>query len=405
MKIPKKKQILIILSLSVVLAFAAFLKESVIGDTQSTVTRNSYGGGKRTEEYELTVENEVDSEPIQIEVKEREYTHEEVQEMFKKISEKLDEVIPGENQSMSRVEKDLNLVTSLEGYPARIQWQIGSYDILDIEGRIMEENLTEEGALVELRGTISYGEEKSVYIRNVMVYPPTRKGTDKLIYEIRKKLQELEEETRQESSFVLPKEIEGKKLKWSRQKENSWYYILLMGIVLSVFVVYREWGKAKREATKRKEELMRDYPGMISKFTMLLSTGATLKNAWEKIVQNYEQQKEQLGTHALYEEMAVTLREIQGGVSEAEAYERFGRRCKATAYLKFGAMLSQNLRKGSRGISELLRMEAIQSFENRKSTAKRLGEEAGTKLLMPMLGMLAVVMVMVIVPAFLTMQL
>ena len=50
-------------------------------------------------------------------------------------------------------------------------------------------------------------------------------------------------------------------------------------------------------------------------------------------------------------------------------------------------------------------MEAIQSFENRKSTAKRLGEEAGTKLLMPMMGMLLVVLVMVMVPAFLTMQL
>ena len=50
-------------------------------------------------------------------------------------------------------------------------------------------------------------------------------------------------------------------------------------------------------------------------------------------------------------------------------------------------------------------MEAIQSFENRKSAAKRLGEEAGTKLLMPMMGMLMVVLVIVMVPAFLTMQL
>ena len=144
---------------------------------------------------------------------------------------------------------------------------------------------------------------------------------------------------------------------------------------------------------------------MISKFTMLLSTGTTVKNAWEKIVQNYEQQKEQLGIHIVYEEMLTTSREMQGGVPESEAYERFGKRCGITVYIKFGAMLSQNLRKGSKGISDILRMEAIQSFENRKSTAKRQGEEAGTKLLMPMLGMLAVVLIMVMVPAFMTMQL
>ena len=102
--------------------------------------------------------------------------------------------------------------------------------------------------------------------------------------------------------------------------------------------------------------------------------------------------------------MKMTLHEMQGGVPEAEAYERFGKRCGNTTYLKFGTLLSQNLRKGSKGVSEILRMEAIQAFENRKSTARRLGEEAGTKLLMPMIGMLAVVFLMGMVPAFMSMQ-
>ena len=194
-------------------------------------------------------------------------------------------------------------------------------------------------------------------------------------------------------------------MKWVQKSESRWYYILMVGVVCSAFVVYREREQAKRKKQERDKELLRDYPGLISKFTMLLSTGTTVKNAWEKITQNYEEQKEKLGNHAVYEEMQVTVHEMQSGVPEAEAYERFGKRCGQTVYIKFGTLLSQNLRKGSRGISEILRMEAIQSFENRKSTARRLGEEAGTKLLMPMLGMLAVVLVMVMVPAFLTMQL
>jgi len=49
-------------------------------------------------------------------------------------------------------------------------------------------------------------------------------------------------------------------------------------------------------------------------------------------------------------------------------------------------------------------MESIQAFEDRKARARRLGEEAGTKLLLPMFLMLAVVLVIVIVPAFLSMQ-
>ena len=72
--------------------------------------------------------------------------------------------------------------------------------------------------------------------------------------------------------------------------------------------------------------------------------------------------------------------------------------------MKFGALLSQNLKKGGKGLSELLKLESIQAFENQKSEAKRMGEEAGTKLLAPMFGMFAVVMLMVIVPAFLSIQ-
>ena len=53
----------------------------------------------------------------------------------------------------------------------------------------------------------------------------------------------------------------------------------------------------------------------------------------------------------------------------------------------------------------MLRLETVQAFEERKARARRLGEEAGTKLLIPMFLMLAVVLVIVIVPAFLSIQL
>lgn len=105
-----------------------------------------------------------------------------------------------------------------------------------------------------------------------------------------------------------------------------------------------------------------------------------------------------------YEEMIQTCHEMDSGVTESESYENFGRRCDVQVYIRLGALLSQNLRKGTKGLTELLKLESIQAFEERKAQAKRLGEEAGTKLLLPMFLMLAVVLVIVIVPAFLTLQ-
>ena len=393
-----------IIVITILLTVAVFIIEKVSGDSNSVVTRNTYGEGEKTEKYEVSIEGENESQIVQIEVEEQAYTYDEVQKLFQAVMDELDEIVLGENESFNRIEKNLNLVTNVEGYPVTIQWDMNSYEVINIEGEIKEDKVTEEGTLVRLRGTITYGDEKTIYVRNMMVFARSLEGVDKLVYDIQQEIKAREQETRQEESFSLPDEVDGKTLKWKQKQEEHWYYILLIGIACLGYLIYREREQVKQREKQRREELLREYPSMISKFTMLLSTGTTLKNAWEKIVQNYEMQKEQLGKQEVYEEMLLTYREMQGGVSEAEAYEKFGKRCGITVYVKFGAMLAQNLRKGSKGISDILRMEAIQSFENRKSTAKRLGEEAGTKLLMPMMGMLMVVLIMVMVPAFLTMQ-
>ena len=68
-------------------------------------------------------------------------------------------------------------------------------------------------------------------------------------------------------------------------------------------------------------------------------------------------------------------------------------------------MLAQNLRKGSGGLTELLTREAEDAFEDRKNLAKKLGEEAGTKLMIPLFLMLIVVFAIVIIPAFLSIKL
>ena len=389
---------------TLILTILVFVMERVDMGNAGVVTRNTYGSGSRTEEYEVTVEDELEKEPVKVEVQEQKYTHAEIQKLFREITDKLDQVVLGENESFDRVEKDLHLVGELPGYPMRIEWQLSSYDVLNTEGEILYDNVKEEGSLVELRGTISYEGEKTIYVRNAMVYPLTRAGADKLLYEIQEEIKKVQEKTREDETFSLPEEDSGRTLTWSQKKESKWYYVLLLGVGLSAVLLYREREQVRQKEQKRKEALLREYPGMISKFTMLLGTGTTVKGAWEKIVQNYEKQKKQSGLQSVYEEMKMTLHEMQGGVPEAEAYERFGKRCGNTTYLKFGTLLSQNLRKGSKGVSEILRMEASQAFENRKSTARRLGEEAGTKLLMPMIGMLAVVFLMVMVPAFMSMQ-
>ena len=106
----------------------------------------------------------------------------------------------------------------------------------------------------------------------------------------------------------------------------------------------------------------------------------------------------------IYEEMQRTSFEIKNGMGEERAYERFGERCGGYRYRKFGNLLAQNLRKGSRGLTVLLAQEVEESYEERKSEVRKYGEEAGTKLLLPMVLMMGIIMAILIVPAVLSFQ-
>ena len=62
------------------------------------------------------------------------------------------------------------------------------------------------------------------------------------------------------------------------------------------------------------------------------------------------------------------------------------------------------MRTGTRGMRQLLEEEMALALEQRKDLAKRQGEEAGTKLLLPLFIMLGIVMVMIVVPAWMSFQ-
>ena len=385
------------------IAFLVFLSGRV--EDSNSLTRNSYGGGKKTQEYRVSVEGKLEDERIIVEVGEREYSDKELKVVFQNVMKELETVVLGENKSRDHVEKDLNLVTRLDTYPVKIAWELEPADIVDQDGTIEERQLEEQGTFVQATATISYKSKEAIYVTNFMIYPQKKTEKEKYRAALEASLTKAEASTREEEVFHLPKTVEGSKVHWSKVDDASGYEVLLLGVVLCVLLVWRKNQKEKEDKKKIQAQMRIDYPNIISKFTLLLETGLTLKAAWKKIVEIYEAEKEECGKRQAYEEMCITYYEMNGGVAEAEAYERFGKRCGVVIYMKFGALLAQNLRKGSKGLANLLNTEAMQAFEIRKNEARRRGEEASTKLLVPMMAMLAVVMIMIIVPAFLTIQL
>ena len=200
--------------------------------------------------------------------------------------------------------------------------------------------------------------------------------------------------------------MEGHTIHWEQRRDQRPEKILILGVILACFVPVVSMSRKQEEQKKRKMLLELEYPDLVSKLALLLRAGMTLQGAFRKIAGAYGQKRTQNKTAEMpaYEEMLVACRQMESGVGEQRAYEHFGERCGVASYRKLAGILTQNLQKGTRGITVLLEQEAQNAFEERKHAAKRYGEEAGTKLLFPMMLMLGIVMVILLVPAVLAFQ-
>lgn len=397
-----KRNIGLVLTASVILALLLLMYEFQTIHI-SEISRNSYGKGKKEETIKVKIGEEKLEDTFSVEIQERMYSEEELQHIFEQVMDELPKIILGENKSLDHVEEDLNLVTKVPDRPIQVRWESNRKDLIRSTGEIQNENCSKEGELVELQGLLTYEKEEALYIVTVMVYPKKMTEKEKLVQNVRNLVETSEENSREQETVKLPKEMDGNSLLWERKQEHKSIWILSLGVVAAILLYLQEKQKKQKEKANREKQMMMDYPEIVNKIVLLVGAGLTVKNAWKKIVDHYEEYKGK--KRFAYEEMSYIMREMQSGITEAECYEHFGKRIGLPSYVKLGALLSQNLRKGTKGLAEILSQEAVQAYEERRQFVKKQGEEISTKLLLPMSMMLVVVLTIVVVPAFLTISL
>ena len=80
-----------------------------------------------------------------------------------------------------------------------------------------------------------------------------------------------------------------------------------------------------------------------------------------------------------YEEIRVACMRWTVGISEAEAYRRFGERCGQVKYKTLSTLLIQNLQKGSRYLADLLGKGIRGSLGGAKKKSKSAGRYSSNK--------------------------
>ena len=398
-----KRILRFIFFVTIILSVICFIYEHVNCEVQS-IKKNNYGEGDRKETFEVEVEDQFSKDLVEIKVPERQYTQKETKQILKEVMDQIEKIVLGENQSADHIEYDLNFVQEISGYPVMVTWESNKEHIIDSTGKIQEKELTEQGTLVEIKGTLSCGKEQSVYLMNVVVYPKTMTKKEKVVNQIMDNVKKESQKDIHDEYLHLPDKINGKTIIWKKRSEHKSGVILILGMLSILLLIFRDKEQKENKKRARKKQMEADYPNIVNQLSLLIEAGMNVKNAWQKIVSSYEEEKQRTGIRYAYEEMNYTLHEMKGGKTESECYENFGRRCQVLEYMKLSSLLSQNLRKGMKGISKLLSEEAEEAFTMRKLQAVKAGEEAGTKLLFPMSMMLVIVLIIVMVPAFLSLS-
>lgn len=403
--VKKVKLILLIIAGGMLLILASlFMRQQSGGEVEcQRLQRPGYGEGDRKEALAVQIDGE-EVQEFEITVQERQYTEQEKQELIERSLQRLEELLPGENESLDEVRSDLIFPGSLENGAVKISWATIPYGIIDESGALLGSE-DENGVLVEIQGTLICGGKEARYTAFAKVFPQKVPEAEQFHQLILREVEQADAREGSKETLKLPETVDGRSLLWMHKKENPLpaLVLLIFGAAAGVWVCLDHQVHSQYE--ERKNQLMLSYPDLLWKMTMLLGAGLSIHGAFTRISEQYLNEKRSRKTHKrcyAYEEVTHACYEMQSGIPEAEAYERFGRRCQLPEYIRLGAVLSQNLKKGSKGLTELLETEAAASLTERKSNVRKLGEKAGTKLLLPMMLMLGIVLAVLMIPALLS---
>ena len=156
----------------------------------------------------------------------------------------------------------------------------------------------------------------------------------------------------------------------------------------------------RKKKEKEAEKLSELYAAFAEKLKLYLMSGLTMKNAFFAITKDYEKEGDP-GYDLLLKHLRTACNRFQNNVREETVYTEWGDACMGP-YKRLSFLLGVNLKQGSGRLLSLLDEEVQRALSERRERARKKGDEAGVKLLFPMILMLIVVMMLIMLPAYLT---
>ncbi len=364
----------------------------------SYVERNPAGEADQEVSLQAVV-GEDDPIGMEIRIPAAAYTEKEAEEYFNQTIDKLSNLLKGSGIRQNEVNTDISLPETFSDNPVSIEWQSSDPLVLTSSGKLG--NVSEDGEEVTLTAVLTLGEYEERFVTVIKVFPRVETDAETLLKNSAEKLNSDSTDGR----YYLPEELNGRKVAWYENAADRAGILSVIVLFAAVFLILSRRKKLEKEAEERVRKLKRAYPELVSRILLLSYAGMSIRRTMYRTAEMYRQSAKagrKVENAEMYREIERVCADMDNGIGETEAYERFGARCADAGYRSLAVLLSRSTARGASGLIETLEQESAAAFEDSKRRARAEGDAAAVKLLLPMALMLVVVMVIVLVPSFLS---
>ena len=377
------------------LAGVIFQAGSALSGGGKTISRNESGTGNKTETVDVSSGR--NRTRVDLWVSDRERSRKEKEKLLNKAVKEIDKTVFSKNKDRENIDDDLVFSEKYCDGVVRASWETDT-KYIDHKGKVKNFSL-KKAVITEVTARLNVDGEEKIYSFNVKIIPPDPDTEAGLRKTAEGELERLEEDTRERASFSLPSKPG--RIRFSLKKKKSVKGFALCFLILAV-VIMLPWVEKERknEAVKKmRKKLGNDYPDVVSELSLYISSGMSIRSAMNNIAANYEKKKlKEKEERPGFELIREAVRMMNSGSLEIAAYEAIGTNSGQRDFRKLSLILMENLRQGSQNIKSLLERETAEAEEKMRLEVKSSGEKISTRLMVPLIGMLVMLMIVLMVP-------
>lgn len=177
----------------------------------------------------------------------------------------------GENPSLDEVTEDLYFPSYIPGYPFEITWECENYELVQSDGKVRNEEVGENGEVVELCAVLTCYEQRWEEFFSVRICPPVLTEEERFRKLLTDAVMEKEKASRTKEGFALPKQIDKRPVLWKEKIQDNSFMLFILFLAAGA-CLYRF---QDRDLKKKRKE------GRSSCSCHIRNLSASLSCSWE----------------------------------------------------------------------------------------------------------------------------